>query len=252
MATAAYEKQVLDLTLLAAEDLSSSQFYAVIQNSSGEAALADSGPGLKCIGLVQNDPASGEAARVRVAGVSKGILGGTVAYDDTLVADTNGKLIVAGSANGHVVGRALSSGAANEVIPVLLGGTGSAGTSTSVITLPVTLSAISDGDVITTWTPGFAGALVKASWVTQVPTTDADADVTLNFEIGTTNVTGGTLTLSDTGETAGTAETLGAVADFAAITAANTFDATDTISLEAASTTAYSDGAGYILLVVSH
>jgi hypothetical protein len=65
-----------------------------------------------------------------------------------------------------------------------------------------------------------------------------------NLEIGTTNVTGGALTL-----TLASQATIGTVTAATAITGANSFTATDTISLEmAAGGTVFSAGAGYFII----
>ena len=115
-----------------------------------------------------------------------------------------------------------------------------------VVSLPITLAQITGaGDVLTTWTPGFAGRIVKAAFaVTTVVTTAAKA-ATLNLEIGTTNLTGGTIAL-----TSANCTPLGAVVAAAAITAGNRFAASDTVSVEASSVTAFAEGAGVLLLTV--
>ena len=85
-------------------------------------------------------------------------------------------------------------------------------------------------------------------FITTVAGTGSGATQTLNLEIGTTNVTGGSITItlastSDIGErTAGTA-----------ITAANEFAAGDTISIEyAASGTVFTAGSGMLLLAIQN
>lgn len=100
-----------------------------------------------------------------------------------------------------------------------------------------------DGDMITNWTPGFAGTLVKLQSIACTPATTGGKASTLNLEIGTTNVTAGTLPMTST-----TLGTKGLVTDGAAITGASTFGSTDTISLEAASTTAFIEGTCTILI----
>lgn len=116
----------------------------------------------------------------------------------------------------------------------------------SVITLHVDLAAIvGAGDIATNWVPGFAGEIVSiAALVTEAATTAAKA-VTLNVEINATNVTGGVLTLTSANVTP-----LGAVIAATAITAANVFDANDTISFEAPAVTAFVEGEIDILITV--
>lgn len=116
----------------------------------------------------------------------------------------------------------------------------------SVIALPVNLASITGaGDVLTTFTPGFAGRIRKIDFAVTVPVTTAAKAASLNAEIGTTNLTGGVVAL-----TSANCTPLGAVVAGSAITAANVFGATDTISIEAASVTAFAEGAGVLLIVL--
>jgi hypothetical protein len=122
-----------------------------------------------------------------------------------------------------------------------------AGLGISIITIPITLAQITGaGDVLTNFTPGFAGKILRVAFAVSTVVTTAAKAVTLNLEIGTTNVTGGAVAL-----TSANCTPLGAVVAGSAITAANAFTASDTISVEAASVTAFSEGAGYLLITVS-
>ena len=64
------ENKILDLTFPAAEDLSDDQYEFVVLNTSGQVRRPDSASEV-AIGILQNAPASGEAAVVRVVGQSK-------------------------------------------------------------------------------------------------------------------------------------------------------------------------------------
>ena len=64
------ENKILDLTYPAAEDLSDDQYKFVVLNSSGQVRRPDSASEV-ALGILQNAPESGEAAVVRVIGVSK-------------------------------------------------------------------------------------------------------------------------------------------------------------------------------------
>ena len=75
-------------------------------------------------------------------------------------------------------------------------------------------------------------------------TTAAKAS-TLNLEIGTTNLTGGTVALTSA-DCDGKGEAIGGTA----ITAGNVFTASDTISVEAASTTTFIEGSGSLFAVI--
>lgn len=118
---------------------------------------------------------------------------------------------------------------------------------TYVIALPIVLATVADGDVLTTFTPGHAGRIKKIDFAVTNEVTTAAKLTTLNAEIGTTNLTGGTVAL-----TSANCATLGAVVAGAAITGAAGFSATDTISIEAASTTAFVEGEGVLLITIGN
>lgn len=99
-------------------------------------------------------------------------------------------------------------------------------------------------DILTAYTPGYKFKILGFEFVTTVAGTGASASQVFNIEIGTTNVTGGVLTL-----TLASQATIGVVTAATAVTAANTGSATDTISIEmAASGTVFTAGAGYFVI----
>jgi hypothetical protein len=103
-------------------------------------------------------------------------------------------------------------------------------------------------DILTGWTPGFPFKIVSLAFTTTVAGTGASASQVFNLEIGSTNVTGGVLTLllADT-------DTIGKRTNATAITAANVGTATDSISLEmAASGTVFTAGAGYFTITIQN
>lgn len=122
----AYEINVgYDITVPAAADLSAKQYYFVL------AAGTLAGAGAQALGVLQNNPASGDAAGVRVMGVSKVVLGGTVAVGDLISSDANAKgvkytaaSVAAGTpeplSGTHVLGIALEAGDAGDLIAVAL------------------------------------------------------------------------------------------------------------------------------------
>jgi len=118
----------------------------------------------------------------------------------------------------------------------------------SVITLPVvTMAQLANGDIVTAFTPGFVGSIVRTFFVVgTVPVTTGGKGTTLNFEINTVDLAGGVITL-----TSANCTPMGAIIAGTAITGSNKFDKDDTISVEAASTTAFSEGNGYICFVVA-
>jgi hypothetical protein len=141
----AYEIPVLDITLTAAADLSAKQFHAVKVDSNGAAALA--GAGENVIGVLQNKPASGQAASVRVYGITKLVAGAAITKGAVVAADASAKgkaasaSVVntsdAGAASDPVIGSyafgiALEAASADlEVIAVLLTHQGAIPTTTA-------------------------------------------------------------------------------------------------------------------------
>lgn len=114
------------------------------------------------------------------------------------------------------------------------------------VALPIQLASMTTAaaDLITNYVPGYAFELLSLEFVTTTIGAGASASQVLNLEIGTTNVTGGVLTLllADT-------DTLGEKVAATAITAANVGTAADTLSVEvAASGTVFTAGAGILLL----
>lgn len=119
-----------------------------------------------------------------------------------------------------------------------------------VIPSPANLSTLSTGgvDVVTGFIPGHKFKILSYEFITTVAGTGASASLVFNFEIGTTNLTGGALTLllADT-------DTIGKRTAATAITAANTGTSTDTVSLEVAgSGTAFTAGAGFFVVKVQN
>jgi hypothetical protein len=115
-----------------------------------------------------------------------------------------------------------------------------------VISIPIILASIAGaGDVVTGYTPGFAGTIVKAAFVPTKAVTTPGKAVTLNFEIGSTDLTGGVIAL-----TSANCTPLGVVVAGTTITSANTFTATDTFSVESSSVTPFAEGEGVLLITV--
>lgn len=112
------------------------------------------------------------------------------------------------------------------------------------VTIPVTLATLTNAAQFQV-TPGHKGRLLAMDFYTHTPGTGAGATCTLTPDIGGTNVTGGVVTptlasTSDRNEkTAGTA-----------ITAANSFTATQTITVTGSATTAFTAGDGMLALTL--
>lgn len=110
-----------EITLVAAADLSSSQYYIVQVDSDGKAA-AISSVTHNPIGILQNSPVTGQAARIAPlcsGGVSKIVLGGTLDEGARVSPGATGKAVTAASAS-YPVGTLLEGGADTEIGSVLL------------------------------------------------------------------------------------------------------------------------------------
>lgn len=116
------------LTLIAAADLSAKQFYAMKVDSNGQAAVA--GAGEVVVGVLQNDPASGQAACVATAGVVRAVAGGSITAGATVAANASGKFVDAAEAK---VDTSDAGGAADPVIGSYVFGVALEGASTNDI-----------------------------------------------------------------------------------------------------------------------
>lgn len=114
-----------------------------------------------------------------------------------------------------------------------------------VIAFPIDLASITAADVVTGFQPGIDGVIESTWFVVDKAVTTAAKLATLNWEIGTTDLTGGTIAL-----TSAAATPKGKVIAGSAITAANTITRASLISLEASSVTAFSEGTGTVYLAI--
>ncbi len=125
-----------------------------------------------------------------------------------------------------------------------------AGVGITTLSFPIQLAAMTTAaaDLVTNYVPGYAFKILAISYTTTTIGAGASASQVLNMEIGTTNLTGGVLTLllADT-------DTLGELKAATTITAANVGTATDSISVEvAAGGTVFTAGAGIILIKIQN
>lgn len=123
-----------------------------------------------------------------------------------------------------------------------------AGAGVQTLAFFVNLASIAaNGDILTNYTPGYKFKILSVDFrVCKAATTAAKA-ATLNLEIGTTNLTGGVVAL-----TSANCTPAGAAVAGTAVTAANTGTDTDTISVEAASVTAFVEGDGWLLVKIQN
>ena len=113
----AYEVQGFDIgTFTASADLSAKQYYFVKLSSATQvtvcAAVTD-----KPIGVLQNNPESGEQAIVRCLGVSKVNADATLAAGNVIGTSADGQaqpITLGSETTVHVSGQAIEAGAANS------------------------------------------------------------------------------------------------------------------------------------------
>lgn len=128
------------------------------------------------------------------------------------------------------------------------GVTFAAGVGKYVLSIPIDLAAITGaGDVLTNYVPGHKFKILDVDFQVTKPATTAAKLATLNLEIGTVDVTGGAVAL-----TSANCTPLGVQVAGSAVTAANTGSATDTLSVEAASVTAFLEGQGVLLVQIQN
>ena len=142
----------------------------------------------------------------------------------------------------------------NETNQQALVGTGGDGvlSPAGVYVMPVALQlaamTTSAADLMTNFVMPHRGKILGFAFAVTTLGTGSGASQVLNLEIGTTNLTGGVLTLL-----LADATPLGKVTSATAITGNNTFAAGDTLSIEvAASGTVFTAGAGTLLITIQN
>lgn len=240
MTAAAFQKPVQHYSLAAGADLRTKQYFAVKLDSTPDVNLCSTA-GEAALGILQNEPNTGEEASVMVSGITKVSCGGTVAVNDKVTTDANGEIVKAVGGQ-HYIGKMLQAGVDGDVKAMLIQ---PGYLDVMYLDHYVSLAGITDADVLTDWTPGFAGVIEAIEFIVDVPVTTGSKTTAVHAEVGATATTGGVVTV-----TSAAATPLGAVIAGTAITAANTFAATDTLSLVAASTTQHAEGSGTFRLTV--
>jgi len=117
----------------------------------------------------------------------------------------------------------------------------------TTICVPVLLSSIPSGDLVTNIVPGFVGWIKKFSYYNGTVCSTGSKLATLNLEIGTTDVTGGVLSL-DSDDLGAVTGAVGMIVSGTAVTGANMFDKDDTLSIEATSVTTFVEGSGSLII----
>jgi len=114
---------VLDLTFTAGEDLDSNQYYPVYLSADQTVSLCTTSH-VDAIGVLQNEPKSGEAAVVRVLGTTKVIGGEVIAAGKRVFVDTDAMVMeenAAAQAEARLIGIALEAcDAEDDIFEILL------------------------------------------------------------------------------------------------------------------------------------
>ena len=109
----ANEGNPVDVTLVAGESFETKQFY--LAKGSGTGVVLATAAADLTIGSIQNHPASGHGAQIRVGGRGKTICGASFSAWAYLTSDSAGKAVEA-TAGQRYCGIALEAGAANRII----------------------------------------------------------------------------------------------------------------------------------------
>lgn len=123
MATGAFitDAGAIDISLEAGEDLSAKQYFAVTRDATtGKAEIP--GANAKCLGILQNKPASGEIATIRVQGVSNAKIdeAGTILFGKFLTPTAAGELEICDAAGEEYIAKLLTLAADNDLAEVLV------------------------------------------------------------------------------------------------------------------------------------
>lgn len=109
-----------DGNCLAAANLATKQFHAV-KITAARAVNLSTVAGEKVFGILQNNPASGEAATVMRIGLTKVVAGAAIAAGAAVMAGADGRVITAATTGSTIIGHALeAANNANEIISVSL------------------------------------------------------------------------------------------------------------------------------------
>lgn len=237
-------------------DSTAGKSFHVIQSS----ASTDRSVGISQEGTHDTPGLSGSTAYAAAAGQQLEVhglgaqclleIGGTVTHGDLLRPDSNGKGVSVDGTEAtdvYIAAQALENGISGDKIRVrviLL----KQERQQYTLALPIDLASITGaGDVLTNMTIGHSFKLISVDFFVTKPVTTAAKAATLNLEINTTNVTGGEVAL-----TSANCTPLGVKVAGSAITAANTGNSSATLSVEAASVTAFVEGEGVLMIRIEN
>ncbi len=130
-----------------------------------------------------------------------------------------------------------STGTASDTI--------AAGVGVQMLAFFIDAAMIADGDLLTTYVPGYRFKILKFDARCAAPVTTGAKASNLNLEIGTTNVTGGVIALAGL-------YAQGAAQAGTAITAANVGTALESFSIEASATTTFIEGSFWLIVSIQN
>lgn len=118
-----FSNSAVKASFVAGGDLSSAQYKFVKLDSSGDVVVAAATTD-RPIGVLQNDPASGEIAEVTIVGGTKVVAGGSASVGNPVFTSASATAVTAtiGSAAStfYVVGTFLEDASANEIVPAVI------------------------------------------------------------------------------------------------------------------------------------
>ncbi len=104
----------------AGESMTASKYYIVQLSATGDIEIGEGATDL-LVGVLQNKPASGEAALYRFAGTSKVVASAAIAIGAYVTSTAAGKAVTTTTAGNVVIGRALEAAAADgDIIEIQL------------------------------------------------------------------------------------------------------------------------------------
>lgn len=107
-------------TFKSTNDLSAKQFFIVKLDTGNDNQIVLSAAATdKHVGILLNTPKAGDTADVylrNAAGTSKVVAGGTIAINDALTSDANGKAVATTTAADQVIGYSLHAAASGDIV----------------------------------------------------------------------------------------------------------------------------------------
>lgn len=108
-------------TFVAVEDLSTYQYFLVVNSTGGVGRVGTAGARLA--GILQNKPKASEAADVTMLGYSRVKAGGTIALGDAISSTASGTATSAASGD-YIIGQAITAVASGGIFDAMICHTG--------------------------------------------------------------------------------------------------------------------------------